>query len=295
MYQSFNPADLSIPDLHSYILSAVAPRPIAFASTISANGEVNLAPFSFFNAFSSAPPILVFSANIHGKLGTTKDTYKNIKEIPEVVINIVNYDMVYQMSFASSEFERGVDEFIKCGLTAIKSDTIKPPRVGESPVSFECIVKQVIELGDKGGAGNLFICEIQKIHVKTDVLRPDGKIDPLKMNQVARCGGTYYSKLDASNMFEIPQPRTTIGIGVDAIPKQILNSTVLTGNNLGMLALVENLPSQTEINDFREKEAYNYLSKYEGIEKINQIHRYAQELLNGHHIQDAWIALLAFL
>lgn len=294
MYYSFEPSSMSAPELHSYMLSAVAPRPIAFASTMSADGEVNLAPFSFFNAFSSAPPILVFSANVHGRTGQTKDTYKNIKERPEVVINIVNYDMVYQMSFASSEFERGVNEFEKCGLTAVKSDLVAPPRVGESPVSFECVVNQVIELGDKGGAGNLFICEIKKVHVKEAVLRADRKIDPLKMHQVARCGGVYYAKIDESNMFEIPQPRQTMGIGVDAIPASIRNSKILTGNDLGMLALVEHLPPQADIQAFQSTEAYQYLNKFSGDEKTSQIHRFAQEQLKGHLIKEAWATLLAF-
>lgn len=294
MYKTFDPADLSTPELHSYMLSAVAPRPIAFASTMSKDGKINLAPFSFFNAFSAAPPILVFSANVHGRTGELKDTYWNIKENPEVVINIVDYDMVYQMSFASSEFERGINEFEKCGLTAVKSDIVGPPRVGESPASFECKVKEVIELGTKGGAGNLFICEIVKFHIKEAVLRPDGKIDPLKMKQVARCGGIYYAKIDESNMFEIAQPRLTLGIGVDAIPSEIRNSKVLTGNNLGMLALVEHLPAAEEVAAFRKLEAFQYLNKFEGDEKTFQIHRFAQELLNGHQIKEAWIALLAF-
>lgn len=294
MYYSFEPSSMTAPELHSYMLSAVAPRPIAFASTMGKDGDINLAPFSFFNAFSSAPPILVFSANVHGRTGQTKDTYKNIKERPEVVINIVNYDMVYQMSFASSEFERGVNEFEKCGLTQVKSDIVGPPRVGESPVSFECAVNQVIELGTGGGAGNLFICEIKKVHVKESVLRADRKIDPLKMHQVARCGGVYYAKIDESNMFEIPQPRLTMGIGVDAIPPSIRNSSVLTGNNLGMLALIEKLPEQQEIATFKQTEAYQYLNRFTGDEKTHQIHRFAQEQLKGHLIKEAWVTLLAF-
>lgn len=294
MYKSFNPADLSVPELHAYMLGAVAPRPIAFASTIDKEGHVNLAPFSFFNAYSSAPPILVFSANRSGRTGETKDTYKNIKEIPEVVINIVNYDMIYQMSFASSEFPRGVNEFTKTGFTPIASEAIRPPRVAESPASFECKVNQVIELGDKGGAGNLFICEIVRFHIKENILNAAGKIDPLKVHQVARCGGAYYTKLDETNLFEIPQPRTVLGIGVDAIPDGIRNSHVLTGNDLGMLALIEQMPEQTLVDEFKKKEAYQYLSKFEGSERTHQVHRFAQEMLRGNNIQDAWVALMAF-
>jgi flavin reductase (DIM6/NTAB) family NADH-FMN oxidoreductase RutF len=292
-YKSFSPSDLSIPDLHAYMLGAVSPRPIAFASTIDKDGNVNLAPFSFFNAFSSAPPILVFSANRSGRTGETKDTYKNIKEVPEVVINIVNYDMMYQMSFASSEFEKGVDEFVKTGLTPVGSSNIKPPRVGESPVSFECKVNQVIELGDTGGAGNLFICEIVKIHVKESVLNEAGKIDPLKMKQVARCGGAFYTTVNESNMFEIPQPRLTLGVGVDQIPDEIRNSNILTGNDLGKLALIEIIPNADEVSEFQASESCKYLMSFEGQEKKSQTHKFAQEMLKGDKIKEAWVVLMA--
>ncbi|MEI6312403.1 MAG: flavin reductase family protein [Bacteroidota bacterium] len=241
--KSFIPQELKTAELHAFLLSAVAPRPISFASTINSEGQVNLSPFSFFNVYSSKPPIMVFSSNRSGKTGETKDTYKNIKEVPEVVINIVTYDMVQQASLASVAYPRGVNEFVKAGFTMQTSELIKPPRVAESPVQFECKVNQVIELGQEGGAGNLFICEIVKMHIHESVLNESGsRIDPLKMDQVGRCGDDYYVRLNDSSLFMVPKPVTTIGIGVDAIPSWIIQNHILTGNDLGMLGNVEQIP-----------------------------------------------------
>lgn len=290
-FKTFDPKKLSLQEVHGFLLTGVAPRPIALASTVDKDGHVNLAPFSNFNAFSTNPPILIFSASRSGRTGETKDTYKNIKEIPEVCINIVEYDMVHQISFASTEFPRGTDEFIKSGLTAAPCDKIKPPRVLESPVSYECKVNQVIELGDQGGAGNLFICEVIQIHVADRVLDKDDKIDPLVINQVGRCGGPYYVQNEATRMFPIAQPQAHIGIGVDGLTNEIKNSKVLTGNNLGQLALNQSFPSEEEISDFKSTESYKYLNQHQEDERILQFHKAAHEMLNNNNIRLALICL----
>ncbi len=247
-FQSFETKNLTLQETHGFLLTSVAPRPIALASTVDKDGHVNLAPFSNFNAFSTNPPILIFSASRSGRTGETKDTYKNIKETMEVCISIVEYSFVHQISFASTEFPRGVNEFAKSGLTPIASDIIKPPRVAESPVHFECKVNQVIELGDQGGSGNLFLCEVLKIHVDERVMK-EGKIDPLLIHQAGRCGGPYYVNNDPERMYPIPQPQAQLGIGVDVLNDSIRHSKVLTGNNLGQLALNLTLPTNEEIND----------------------------------------------
>jgi flavin reductase (DIM6/NTAB) family NADH-FMN oxidoreductase RutF len=290
-FKTFDPANLSLQEVHGFLLTGVAPRPIALASTVDKEGNINLSPFSNFNAFSTNPPILIFSASRSGRTGETKDTYKNIKEIPEVCINIVEYDMVHQISFASTEFPRGTNEFIKSGLTAAPCDKIKPPRVLESPVSYECKVNQVIELGDKGGSGNLFICEVIQIHVANRVLDKNDKIDPLIINQVGRCGGPYYVQNEASRMFPIAQPQAQIGIGVDGLTEEIRTSKVLTGNNLGQLALNQTFPNEEELSIFKSSESYNYLTKYEGDERTLQFHKAAHEMLNNDNIRLALICL----
>ena len=229
---SLDPKELPIPKLHQYLLGAIGPRPIAFASTIDENGNPNLAPFSFFNVFSANPPILIFSPARSGRTNTTKDTYNNVKVVPEVVINVVNYDIVHQMSLASSPYPPGVSEFEKAGFTAVKSDLIKPFRVGESPVQFECKVNEVIELGHEGGAGNLIISEVVKIHINEAVLNANGMIDQHKIDLVSRMGGDWYCRSDQNSMFEIKKPITTCGIGFDVLPDDIRNSKILTGNDL---------------------------------------------------------------
>lgn len=278
--KSFDPKELKTNVLHAFLLSAVAPRPISFASTIDINGNVNLSPFSFFNVYSSNPPIMVFSSNRSGKTGETKDTYKNINEVPEVVINIVTYDMVQQTSLASVAYPRGVNEFVKSGFTMLDSECIKPPRVAESPVQFECKVNQVIELGQQGGAGNLFICEILRMHISDDVLVADGsKIDPLKMNQVGRCGDDYYVSLNKNSLFVVPKPVATIGIGVDALPAWIRNNDILSGNDLGMLGNVESLPSAVVYDGNNQKVNNDRLI-------------IARELLQNKQVEDAWKQLI---
>lgn len=251
------PSELPIPKLHQYLLGAVGPRPVCFASTIDAQGRRNLSPFSFFNVFSANPPILVFSPARSGRTGATKDTYENVKEVPEVVVNVVNYDMVYQMSLSSSPYPRGVDEFVKAGFTPLASDLIKPSRVAESPVQMECKVIEVKELGQGGGAGNLIICEVIKIHIRKEVLDETGMINQQKIDLIARMGGNWYCRASGDALFEIDKPLTTVSIGVDQLPDHIRLSKVLTGNELGQLANLENLPDKEEIeNTLRELGPY---------------------------------------
>ena len=239
--KTIDPKALSTAALHGYMLGAVTPRPIAFASTIDVDGNVNLSPFSFFNVFSANPPIMIFSPARRGRDNTTKHTYENVLQVKEVVINIVNYDIVQQMSLSSTEYGKGVNEFEKAGLTPLASQTIKPPRVAESPVQFECRVNEVISLGTEGGAGNLVICEVLKMHINEAILDADGKIDPVKLDAVSRMGGNWYGRAK-QGMFEVPKPLSRLGIGFDQLPETIRTSKLLTGNDLAMLANVEVLP-----------------------------------------------------
>ena len=239
--KTIDPKAVSTAALHGYMLGAVTPRPIAFASTIDSAGNVNLSPFSFFNVFSANPPIMIFSPARRGRDNTTKHTYENVLQVKEVVINIVNYDIVQQMSLSSTEYGKGVNEFEKAGLTPLASQTIKPPRVAESPVQFECRVNEVISLGTEGGAGNLVICEVLKMHINEAVLDADGKIDPVKLDAVSRMGGNWYGRAK-QGMFEVPKPLSRLGIGFDQLPEAIRTSKLLTGNDLAMLANVEVLP-----------------------------------------------------
>jgi flavin reductase (DIM6/NTAB) family NADH-FMN oxidoreductase RutF len=293
---SLNPKELPIPQLHGYLLGAVGPRPIAFASTIDEDGNANLAPFSFFNVFSAKPPIMIFSPARSGRTNTTKDTYNNVKKIKEVVINVVNYDIVHKMSLASSPFNPNIDEFEKAGFTKLKSDTIRPFRVAESPVQFECKVNEVIELGNEGGAGNLVICEVTKIHINEAVLDDNGKIDQHKIDLVSRMGGNWYCRADENSMFEIKKPITTIGIGFDNIPSDIMNSPILTGNDLGQLGGIEVLPNETDVNEHKLIELSELFMDYEDNQpKLElELHQLAQGLLKEDKLEEAWKTLLAF-
>lgn len=239
--KTIDPKAVSTAALHGYMLGAVTPRPIAFASTIDAEGKVNLSPFSFFNVFSANPPIMIFSPARRGRDNTTKHTYENVLQVKQVVINIVNYDIVQQMSLSSTEYGKGVNEFEKAGLTPLASQTIKPPRVAESPVQFECKVNEVVSLGTQGGAGNLVICEVLKMHIDESILDVNGNIDPIKLDAVSRMGGNWYGRAK-EGMFEIPKPLSTLGIGFDQLPKAVYSSKFLTGNDLAMLANVQMLP-----------------------------------------------------
>lgn len=286
--KTIDPNTLSLPDLQHYLQSAVAPRPIAFVSSIDAEGNVNLSPFSFFNMFSTNPPILVFSPSRRARGNTTKHTHDNVLEHAEVSINMVNFPMVEQMSLASTEYERGVNEFIKAGFTQIPSTLIQPPRVGEAPVSFECKVLQVVPLGTEGGAGNLVICQVLLMHIREEYLGTDGKLDTNKLDLVARMGGNWYCRATPDAIFEIPKPLLTKGIGVDALPEKARNSVVLTGNNLGRLGNIENLPDAEALAQMAEKPEVVAALKQGGI----ALHRLAQQYIEAGKTEDALKILL---
>jgi len=282
---SIDPKEIPTGKLHGYLLGAVAPRPIAFASTIDADGNPNLSPFSFFNVFSANPPIMIFSPARRVRGNTTKHTLENALETKEVVINVVNYDIVHQMSLSSTEYPKGVNEFDKAGFTMLKSDKVKPFRVAESPVQFECKVNEIIHLGNEGGAGNLIVCEVVKLHVNEAVLDENGAIDQHKIDLVARAGGSYYSRAK-EGFFEIPKPISTLGIGVDAIPLEIRNSTVLTGNDLGKLGNVEQLPTKENVDNFAKVN-----SQFIGLNSLKK-HTFAKEFLKTNDTESAWKVLL---
>ena len=290
MMKSFSPKDIPTPELQGYLQGAIAPRPIAFASTMDELGRPNLSPFSFFNVFSANPPILVFSPARRVRGNTTKHTLENAMATKEVVINVVNYDIVQQMSLSSTEYAQGVDEFIKSGLTPIASDMVKPFRVAESPVQFECKVNEIIHLGTEGGAGNLIICEVVRIHVNQAVLDENGVIDQYKIDLVSRLGGNWYSRSN-QGLFEVPKPLITLGVGVDAIPDYIKKSDDFTGNDLGMLGNIEALPTEEEIAIFvQENFAVKAVLSADDRQKVNQL---AKEYLEKQDMLSAWKVLLA--
>ncbi|NJB87580.1 flavin reductase (DIM6/NTAB) family NADH-FMN oxidoreductase RutF [Lewinella marina] len=285
---TLDPNALDTRDLYTCLSTAVAPRPIAFASTVDAEGRINLSPFSYFNVFSTTPPILVFSPIRRGRDGSAKDTLNNVHAVPEVVINIVNYAMVEQMSLTSTEYPTGVNEFEKGGFTPLASDCVRPPRVKESPVSFECRVDQVIPLGDGGGAGNLVVARVVRIHIDESVLDDKGQLDTRKLDLVARMGGNDYCRATPANLFEIPKPLRTLGQGVDQLPAHIRESTVLTGNNLGRLGNLEKLPDENlrrEVGEWPEVIA----ARETGTEAL---HRLAQQYLEAGQTEEALAVLL---
>jgi flavin reductase (DIM6/NTAB) family NADH-FMN oxidoreductase RutF len=285
--------DSSMAEVQHYLQTAVAPRPICFASTIDKAGRANLSPFSFFNLFSYGPPVVVFSPVRRGRDNTTKHTLENIEEVPEVVINIVTYDMVQQMSLASCEFVKGVNEFEKAGFTMEAATMIKPPMVKQSKIKLECTVTEIKPLGEQGGAGNLIIAEVQVIHIADDVLTGDGKIDQTKLQLVARLGGDWYCKVDESNLFKVEKPNTRLGIGIDALPESIKNSDILTGNHLGQLANVSILPLvDPAFYDDTLKNIIQYYS-INPDEMEKELHIYATRLLNEGKVDEAWQVLLA--
>ena len=286
---SILPQEVSTGKLHGYLLSAVSPRPIAFASTVDGLGNVNLSPFSFFNVFSANPPILVFSPARRVRDNTTKHTLENILITKEVVINIVNYDMVQQMSLSSTEYPAGVNEFLKSGLTEVASDIVKPPRVQEAPVQFECKVNDVIALGNQGGSGNLIIAEVVKLHIKETILDADGKIDANKIDAVARMGGNWYNR-SREGMFEVIKPIKTRGIGVDALPISIKNSTILTGNDLGILGNSERIPTMDEVKEYLSLKVEKSFDIQTSTKE--NIHKQAQDMLQKGTILDAFKLLL---
>ncbi|TXI13551.1 MAG: flavin reductase family protein [Pedobacter sp.] len=292
---TLNPDNLAPIDLQSYLQHAIAPRPICFASTVDKAGHINLSPFSFFNLFSTNPPICVFSPSRRVRDNTTKHTLENILEVPECVINIVNYAMVQQVSLASVEYPKGVNEFIKAGFTPLQSTHVKPPRVAESPVQLECLVQQVIPLGQEGGAGNLVLAQIKLIHIKEEILNEKGKIDQKKIDLVARLGGNWYCRVTGNNLFKVDKPVSTIGIGIDAIPETIRHSHILSGNNLGQLGNVEALPSDEAIEQMKQHpEVRAILDATMGDHKTREIelHTRAKILLDQGDVETAWQILL---
>lgn len=287
---SFEPHTLSPSQLQDYLQSTVAPRPIAFASTVDINGTPNLSPFSFFNVFSSNPPILVFSPARRVRNNTTKHTLENCQATKQVVINVVNYDLVQQVSLSSTEYPEGTNEFLKSGLTMLPSDMVKPYRVAESPVQMECLVNEIIPLGNQGGAGNLIICEIVKIHIQESVLDEKNRIDQSKIDLVSRLGGNWYSRSN-QGLFEVEKPLTSLGIGVDQIPEFIKKSKVFDGNDLGKLGNVEALPTREEITIFVKQNfaVKGVLSSDDDL----KIQKTAKEFLNNNDALSAWKVLLA--
>ena len=287
---TLDPNELSPMKLQGYLQSAVGPRPIAFASTMDKNGKPNLSPFSFFNIFSSNPPILIFSPARRVRDNSIKHTLINCQDTKQVVINVVNYDMVQQMSLSSTEYPDGVNEFLKSGLTQIPSDKVKPYRVAESPVQFECVVNEIIALGTEGGAGNLIICQVVKMHIDEAVLDVNGIIDPVKIDLVSRLGGNWYSRAN-QGLFEVEKPLATLGIGVDAIPQFIKESPIFDGNDLGKLGNVEALPTEEEITIF-VKENFKVKAVLSADDEV-KIQQLAKEYLDRNDVLTAWKVLLA--
>ncbi len=287
------PGEIKTALFHSYLLGSIAPRPICFASTIDNNGVSNLSPFSFFNVFGSKPPILIFSPARRVRDNTIKHTLENVYETMEVVINVVNYSIVQQMSLSSCEYPKGTDEFVKAGFTPVPSDIVKPMRVKESPVQLECKVLQVIETGKEGGAANLIICEVVCMHIDDAVLDAQGRIDPNKIDLVARMGADYYCRASGNALFEVPKPNSDLGIGVDALPEFIRHSHTLTGNNLGLLGNCTSIPVVSE-QFYDDRLTFILRSEtHDENAKITLLHQYARELLEAGKINEAWQVLLA--
>ena len=280
-------------DRQNYLQHAIAPRPICFASTIDKEGNINLSPFSFFNLFSYTPPVVIFSPLRRARDNSTKHTLQNILEVPEVVINIVDYDMVQQTSLASCEYPKNINEFVKAGFTAIPATMVKPPMVKESKIKMECRVIEVKPLGDNGGAGNLAICEVIRMHIDDSILDEDKKIDQQKLHHVARLGGNWYCRVDPSNLFIVEKPNTQLGIGMDALPLSIRQSKILTGNNLGQLSNVHEYPViDPSFDDDHLKQITQYYN-VDPDEMEKELHSYAKKLLDQGNVKEAWQVLLA--
>lgn len=285
--------DLNLADIQNYLQHAIAPRPICFASTIDKAGNINLSPFSFFNLFSSNPPIVIFSPSRRVRNNTTKHTLENVLEVPEVVINIVDYDMVQQISLASCEFGKEVNEFVKAGFTQEPATLLQPPMVKESKIKLECRVTEVKPLGTQAGAGNLVICEVLRMHIDESILDENNRIDQRKLHHIARLGGDWYCKTDETNLFLVEKPNTQLGIGIDALQENIRNSKVLTGNHLGLLANVHEMPLiDPSYHDERLKYIFQYYSISPG-EMEKELHQYAKELLDKGKVKEAWQVLLS--
>ena len=293
MYKTIDLKNVLPADVQNFLQHAIAPRPVCFASTINKEGNVNLSPFSFFNLFSSNPPIVIFSPARRVRDNTTKHTLDNVLEVPEVVINICDYNMVQQVSLSSCEYPKNVDEFIKTGFTKEASVLVKPPRVKESPIQLECNVIEVKPLGNTGGAGNLVIAEVLMMHINDAILNEEGKIDQQKIHHIARLGGDWYCKVDSSNLFKVNKPNTQLGIGIDNLPASIRQSIILTGNHLGQLGNLNELPPvDPTFNDDRLKNIILYYS-IDPNEMEKELHYYAKDLLDAGKVQEAWQVLLA--
>ncbi|MDZ7741761.1 MAG: flavin reductase family protein [Bacteroidota bacterium] len=291
--QTINPLQIPVPQFHKLLLGSVAPRPIAFASTIDREGKPNLSPFSFFNAFGVNPSTIIFSPSRRGRDNTTKNTFENLKEVAEVVINVVTYEMVEQANLASSDYPKGTNEFVKAGFTPIESERVKPFRVNESPVQFECKVRQIIETGDQGGAANLIICEVLLMHVDENVLDEQGMIDPDKIDLVGRMGGPWYCRTSGDSKFKIAKPGEKLGIGIDALPEQLRHSSVLTGNNLAKLGGLQSLPASTEVDAARlEPEVKDVYDHSE--DTLTALHSYAKKLIEKGEVYQAMKVLLTY-
>lgn len=289
----FNLSALKPAEKQYYLQHVIAPRPVCFASTINMDGQVNLSPFSFFNLFSSNPPIVIFSPARRIRDNTTKHTLENVMEVPEVVINIVTYDMVQQTSLASCEFPRGVNEFIKAGFTEEPATLVRPPMVKESKVKMECQVLEIKPLGQEGGAGNLVICEVLRLHIDDALLDVNGKMDQRKIQHIARLGGDWYCVVNEQNLFQVQKPNTQLGIGVDALPPAVRKSNILSGNDLGQLANVNDLPLvDPAFADDHLKQIIQYYN-VNPDEMANELHLYAKKLLGEGKTYEAWQVLLA--
>lgn len=297
-FRTVNPTDLNALDWHAFMVGAVAPRPVAFVSTQDTAGNVNLSPFSFFNCFGSNPPILVFSPANRVRDNSQKHTLENVREVAECVIHICDYAMVEQMSLASTEYPKGVNEFVKAGFTAVASEQVRPPRVLEAPAAFECVVEQVVELGTNNGAGNLVICRVVLAHFREDTILPSGVgIDPQKLDAIARLGGDWYARASGASLFEVPKPNRNLGIGIDQLPEHIRTSDILTGNNLGRLANIEQhaLPSPEAVTNFRQEPIVSYtLNKFkeDPARQRQELMQLGKQLLEEGRLLDAWKVLL---
>ena len=295
-FSSFDPAALEGRDLHGKLLGGIAPRPIALASTVDKTGMPNLAPFSYFNVFSANPPILIFSPARRMRGNTTKHTLENVLDVPEVVINLVDFALVHACSLASGDFPAGVSEFEKAGVTPLPSDTVRPFRVAESPVQLECEVLRVDSLGDEGGAGQLVVCRITRMHFRNDVLNEAGQPVPELLDLVGRCGGNSYVRASGEALFEVPKPLAAPGIGVDALPQEVQQSAVLTGNELAQLGALLELPDETDVNDFKLLELSDLFMEFEddGVALERAIHEHAQKLIAAGDVAAALKAVLTF-
>ncbi|GJM29463.1 MAG: flavin reductase [Cyclobacteriaceae bacterium] len=287
---SLDPNEITSRQLHGYLLASVAPRPIAFVSTIDKAGNINLSPFSFFNVFSANPPVAIFSPARSARDNSTKHTYDNVNQVPEAVINLVNYSMIEQVSLASTAFPKSVNEFVKSGLTAVNSDTVSPPRVGESPVSFECKVNQIIPLGTEGGAGNLVICEVIRIHLKTEYLDASNTLQTERMDLVGRMGGNWYIRAFGDALFQISKPTDIIGRGVDQLPASVRNSTILTGSDLAKLGGLEGFPDESTLDKWKERPEIKCLLQKSHTPE--EWHKLAKQMIDNQDIESGIKTLL---